>query len=83
MVKNHQHRAASDPNSVSISDAETESGDASDKEEVEEEPEKLAKNAKYIKEDFIANKHGNEREPWVQKPMPFPGKKHKSKEQVL
>jgi hypothetical protein len=29
------------PNSVSISDAETESGNASDKEEVEEEPEKL------------------------------------------
>jgi hypothetical protein len=54
-----------DPNSVSISDAETESGNASDKEEVEEEPEKLAKNAKYTKEDFIANKHGNEREPWV------------------
>jgi hypothetical protein len=69
------------PNSVSISDAETESGNASDKEEVEEEPEKLAKNAKYTKEDFIANKHGSEREPWVQKPMPFPGKKHKSKEE--
>jgi hypothetical protein len=58
------------PNSVSISDAETESDDASDKEEVEEEPEKLAKNSKYTKEDFIANKHGNDREPWVQKPMP-------------
>jgi hypothetical protein len=35
------------PNSVSISDAETKSGNASDKEEIEEEPEKLAKNAKY------------------------------------
>jgi hypothetical protein len=70
-----------DPNSVSISDAGTESGNASDKEEVEEEPEKFAKNAKYTMEDFIANKHGNEREPWVQKPMPFPGKKHKSKEE--
>jgi hypothetical protein len=69
------------PNNVSISDAETESGNASDKEEVEEEPEKLAKNAKYTKEDFIANKHGSEREPWVQKPMPFYGKKHKSKEE--
>jgi hypothetical protein len=68
-----------DPNSVFISDAEIESGNASDKEEVEEEPEKLAKNAKYTKEDFIANKHGSEREP--QKPMPFPGKKHKSKEE--
>jgi hypothetical protein len=69
-----------DPNSVSNSDAKTENGNASDKEEVEEEPEKLAKNAKYTKEDFIANKYGSEREPWVQKPMPFPGKKHKSKE---
>jgi hypothetical protein len=38
-----------DPNSVSISDAETDSGNASDKEEVEEEPEQLAKNAKYTK----------------------------------
>ena len=76
---------ARDPNSVSISDAETESGndkdDASDKEEVEEEPEKHTKNTKYTKEDFIAKKHGNEREPWVQKPMPFPHKKLKSKEQ--
>jgi hypothetical protein len=74
-------RTGKDPNSVSISDAETEPGDAGDKEEVEEEPENLAKNTKYTKEDFIANKHGNEREPWVQKPMPFPGKKHKSKEE--
>ena len=76
---------ARDPNSVSISDAETESGndkdDASDKEEIEEEPEKYTKNTKYTKEDFIAKKHGNEREPWVQKPMPFPHKKLKSKEQ--
>ncbi|KAK1628309.1 hypothetical protein QYE76_002624 [Lolium multiflorum] len=57
-----------DPNSISISDAETESGnehdkdndknDAPDKEEVEEEPEKHAKNKKYTKEDFIAEKHG-------------------------
>jgi hypothetical protein len=60
-----------DPNSVSIFDAETESGNASDKEEVEEEPEKLAKNAKYTKEDFVANKHGSEREPWVQKTNAF------------
>jgi hypothetical protein len=73
--------AGKDPNSVSISDAETEPCNASDEEEVEEEPEKLAKNAKYTKEDFIANKHGNKREHWVQKPMPFPGKKHKSKEE--
>ncbi|KAK1696057.1 hypothetical protein QYE76_012754 [Lolium multiflorum] len=80
-----------DPNSISISDAETESGnehdkdndkdDTPDKEEVEEEPEKHAKNKKYTKEDFITKKHGNEREPWVQKPMPFPAKKLKSKEE--
>ncbi|KAK1682510.1 hypothetical protein QYE76_043358 [Lolium multiflorum] len=61
---------ANDPNSISISDAETESGnehdndkdndknDTPDKEEVEEEPEKHAKNKKYTKEDFIAEKHG-------------------------
>jgi hypothetical protein len=36
---------------------------------------------KYTKEDFIANKHGSKREPWVQKPMHFPNKKHKSKEE--
>jgi hypothetical protein len=70
-----------DPNSVSISDAEIESGNASDKEEVEEEPKRHAKGITYTKEDFIANKHGSEREPWVQKPMPFPNKKHKSKEE--
>ncbi|KAK1564196.1 hypothetical protein QYE76_059133 [Lolium multiflorum] len=58
---------ANDPNSISISDAETESGnehdkdndknDTPDKEEVEKEPEKHAKNKKYTKEDFIAEKH--------------------------
>ncbi|KAK1683362.1 hypothetical protein QYE76_044210 [Lolium multiflorum] len=51
-----------DPNSISISDAETESGneheedndknDTPDKEEIEKEPEKHAKNKKYTKEDF-------------------------------
>ncbi|KAK1692445.1 hypothetical protein QYE76_009142 [Lolium multiflorum] len=57
-----------DPNSISISDAETESGneheedndknDTPDKEEIEKEPEKPAKNKKYTKEDFITKKHG-------------------------
>ncbi|KAI4981727.1 hypothetical protein ZWY2020_022219 [Hordeum vulgare] len=32
------------------------------------------KNRRYDKNDFIARKHGKEREPWVQKPMPFPPK---------
>src|SRR3954463_13117625 len=61
---------AVDPNSISVFDAETESGnidDAPDKEEGEEEPEKHSKNTRYTKEDFISNKHGKEREPWVQK----------------
>ncbi|KAK1604686.1 hypothetical protein QYE76_028359 [Lolium multiflorum] len=54
-----------DPNSISISDAETESGnehdedndknDAPDKEEIEKEPEKHAKNKKYMK-DIVSNK---------------------------
>ena len=35
------------------------------------------KNQKYDKRDFIARKHGKEREPWVQKPMPFPPKSTK------
>ena len=30
--------------------------------------------------DFVARKHGKEREPWVQKPMPFPPKPSKSKD---
>ncbi|KAK1603509.1 hypothetical protein QYE76_037584 [Lolium multiflorum] len=57
-----------DPNSISISDAETESGnehdkdndkdDTPDKEEIEKEPEKPTKNKKYTKEDFITEKHG-------------------------
>src|SRR3954469_22947632 len=75
---------AVDPNSIFVSDAETESGnnnESPNKEEVEEEPEKHTKNTRYTKEDFIANKHGKEREPWVQKTMPFPGKERKSKEE--
>ena len=75
---------AIDPNSISISDAETKSGneenEAPNEEKVEEEPENHTKNTKYTKEDFVAKKRGSEREPWVQKPMPFPDKKHKSKE---
>ena len=66
---------AKDPNSVSISDAETESGndknDASDKEKIEENHEKHAKNTKYTKEDFIARKYGSEKEPWGAKTNAF------------
>ena len=31
-----------------------------------------SQNERYDKRDFVARKHGKEREPWVQKPMPFP-----------
>src|SRR3954464_12879231 len=45
-----------DPNSVSISDAETESGndksDASNKEEIEEEPEKHTRSTKFTQRRF-------------------------------
>ena len=30
-----------------------------------------SKNQRYDKRDFVARKHGKEREPWVQKPMLF------------
>ena len=30
------------------------------------------KNKRYDKRDCVPRKHGKEREPWVQKPMPFP-----------
>ena len=33
-----------------------------------------SKNQCYDKRDFVARKHGREREPWVQKPIPIPPK---------
>jgi len=39
-----------------------------------------SKNKRYDKRDFVARKHGKEREPWVQKPMPFPPKPSKKKD---
>ena len=38
------------------------------------------KNRRYHKRDFVARKHGKEREPWVQKLMPFPPKSTKKKD---
>ena len=38
------------------------------------------KNKRYDKREFVARKHGKEREPWVQKPMPFPPKSTKNKD---
>jgi hypothetical protein len=95
-------------NDVSISDAETQSGNKhppsdndndddvhvdaqpdNDKEpdnDVEIEPavdldNPPPKNKRYDKRDFIARKHGKEREPWVQKPMHFPSKPLKNKDE--
>ena len=39
------------------------------------------KNKRYDKRDFVARKHGKERETWVQKPMPFPPKSTKKKDE--
>ncbi|SPT20590.1 unnamed protein product [Triticum aestivum] len=39
-----------------------------------------SKNQRYDKRDFVANKHGKEREPWVQKPMPFSPKPSEKKD---
>ena len=39
-----------------------------------------SKNQRYDKRDFVARKHGKEREPWFQKPMPFPPKPSKKKD---
>src|SRR3954463_8241854 len=72
---------------ISTSNVETEDGVEPEKDaenidppEVREE-EAPDKRKKYTREDFIARIHGKEREPWVQKPMPFPGKSLKTKEE--
>ena len=78
------------PNDISISDAETQSGDEhepsdnanndvhvdaqpSNNNDIEIEPvvdldNPQSKNQCCDKRDFVARKHGKEREPWVQKP---------------
>ncbi|KAI4974693.1 hypothetical protein ZWY2020_048300 [Hordeum vulgare] len=90
------------PNDISVSDAETQSGDEhepshnidsgvhddaqpSNDKDVDIEPSvdldnPQPKNKRYGKNNFIARKHGKEREPWVQKPMPFPPKPSKKKD---
>jgi hypothetical protein len=100
-----------DNNDVSISDAETQSGNEhsssdnendnddvhedaqpdNDKEpdnDVEIEPaidldNPQPKNKRFDKRDFVARKYGKEREPWVQKPMPFPPKPSKKKDEEV
>ncbi|KAI5016474.1 hypothetical protein ZWY2020_006325 [Hordeum vulgare] len=38
------------------------------------------KTKRYDNNDFAARKHGKKREPWIQKPMPFPRKPSKKKD---
>ena len=90
------------PNDISISDAETQSGDEHEPSDnvnndvhvdaqlindndAEIEPvvdlnNPQSKKQRYDKGDFVARKHGKEREPWDQKPMPFPPKPYKKKD---
>ena len=72
-----------EPNDNINSDVHVDAQPSNDK-DVEIEPVDLdnpqPKNRKYDKNDFAARKHGKEREPWVQKPMPFPPKPSKKKD---
>ena len=63
------------PNDIYISDAETKSGNEpeNDVDKPEEQEEEIA--------PPVSKKHGKERGPWVQKPMPFPSKSQKAKEE--
>ena len=72
-----------EPNDNIDSDVHDDAQPSNDK-DVEIEPVDLdnpqPKNRRYDKNDFAARKHGKEREPWVQKPMPFPPKPSKKKD---
>ncbi|KAI4991107.1 hypothetical protein ZWY2020_039478 [Hordeum vulgare] len=72
-----------EPNDNIDSDAHDDARTSNDK-DVEIEPVDLdnpqPKNKRYDKNDFAARKDGKEREPWVQKPMPFPPKPSKKKD---
>ncbi|KAI5001077.1 hypothetical protein ZWY2020_011036 [Hordeum vulgare] len=92
-----------EPNDISASDAETQSGDEhepsdnmdsdvhnnaqpSNNKDVEIEPMVNPGNPqpkRYDKTDFTARKHGKERDPWVQRPMPFPPKPSKKKDDEI
>ena len=82
-----EEEQAVDPNSISTSDAETEDGAELEKDTKKNNPPEVReeeapdKRNKSTREDFIARRHVKEREPWVQKPMPFPGKSLKAKEE--
>ena len=90
------------PNDISISDAETQSGNEpetsgnvndnvhddaqpSNDNDVEIEPavdlvNPQSRNQRYDKRDFVARRDGRGREPWIRKPIPFPPKPSKKKD---
>ncbi|KAI5011661.1 hypothetical protein ZWY2020_013798 [Hordeum vulgare] len=72
-----------EPNDNINSDVHEDAQPSNDK-DVEIEPVDLdnpqPKNRRYDKNDFAARKHGKEREPWVQNPMPFPPKPSRKKD---
>ncbi|KAI4986404.1 hypothetical protein ZWY2020_019034 [Hordeum vulgare] len=79
-----QSRDEHEPNDNINSDVHEDAQPSNDK-DVEIEPSfdldsPQHKNGRYDKNDFTARKHGKEREPWVQKPMPFPPKPSKKKD---
>src|SRR4051812_9803334 len=82
-----EEERAVDPNSISTSDAETEDGAEPEKDAENNDPPEVReieapdKRKKYTREDILARRHGKEREPWVQKPMPFPSMSVKTKEE--
>ena len=82
-----EEEPAVDPNSISTSDAETEDGAEPEKDAEKNDPPEVReegapdKSKKYTREEFLARRHSKEREPWVQKPMPFPSKSVKTKEE--
>ncbi|KAI4979984.1 hypothetical protein ZWY2020_016737 [Hordeum vulgare] len=64
-------------------DSDVHNAQPSNDEDVEIEPTVNPDNPqpkRYDKNDFTARKHGKEREPWVQRPMPFPPKPSKKKD---
>ncbi|KAI5016730.1 hypothetical protein ZWY2020_006581 [Hordeum vulgare] len=72
-----------EPNDNIDSDVHDDAQPSNDK-DVEIEPVDLdnpqPENRRYDKNEFAARKHGKERGPWVQKPMPFPPKPSKKKD---
>ncbi|KAI4984049.1 hypothetical protein ZWY2020_040902 [Hordeum vulgare] len=72
-----------EPNDNINSDVQVDAQPSNDR-DVEIEPVDLnnpqPKTKRYDKNDFTARKHGKEREPWIQKPMPFPPKPSKKKD---